>query len=601
MSALAAVLAVSAIAQQTPVVRVGPNVRVSRFEVPHVELMLAASPSDASTLIGAAIAFIGPDGGNATLPYASRDAGNTWFPALLPEQVRLGGADPQVAFDATGVAHFATLATVVDSTGRPRAALHTYRSTDAGRTWTGPIDLGVSYDHPQIVVDHRARGPARVYIGVLYGRDYTIGVFHSDDSGLTWKGPTVATRAEGGGLNVTNLLVLSDGALFVPVSAFEIEPEKRAAAESGEFSFVLSRDGGLSFSDPKHIGWQVHGGTSAMELRRERGHVAVPQFPVFAADVRSDRFRDRIYVVWNDYRTGPSRILFSFSEDRGETWSPAAEIAAADHGDQYQPAMAVNRDGIVGILWFDTREAGGTDWRYHAWFTASTDGGRTFQPPARVSTVSSWPLTPENVQPMPSWFPRTDGPARMGTISAGSRWATGGDYMGLAASADGAFHPFWTDSRDGPFQIWTARVEVHELAIVDRNATTLTEASLNREIELRMDPTRFDAANGEAVLPVRLRNASADTLWGPFSVEVVTAGPTGTGSTSVAAPVTILNASNGANGAGAVFDYRDALGDFPYLPPGGVSAALPWRVKAGDPTRTNFNFEVEIRGYRAGR
>ena len=599
MIVVGAFLALAGAAQQMPSIRVGPNVRVSSQDVPHVELMLAASPTDASTLVGAAIAFIGPGGRNATLPYASQDGGNTWYPALLPEQIRQGGADPQVAIDPMGTAYFATLANVVDSTGRPRAVLHVYRSRDAGRTWTGPHDLGVSYDHPQLVADPRSRTVARLYIGVLYGRDYTVGVFRSDDGGESWRGPEVATRAPSGGINVANMLVLSDGALFVPYSAFEIEPAKRAAAESREFSFVVSEDGGRTFSEPTHIGWQVHGGENAVNQRRDRGHVATPQFPVYAVD-RSDRFRDRIYVAWNDYRTGPSRILFSHSDDRGKTWSPAVEIAPSEQGDQYQAVIGVNRDGVLGLLWFDTRDAG-SDWRYHAYFTATTDGGQTFLPPVRVSTVSSWPLTPANVRPMPSWFPSMEGPARLGTISAGSRWANGGDYMGLATGAGGAFHPFWTDSRDGPYQIWTARIEVDERPPPERPADSLVEALLNREIELRMDPTTFDAGTGEAVLPVRLRNATRDTLWGPFTVQVVTAGPTGTGSTGAAAQATIVNAANGAGGAGAMFDYADALGDFRFLPPGGVSAALPWRVKAADPTRTNFNFEVEIRGFRAAR
>ncbi len=599
MTVLGTIMVLAGAVQQQPALRVGPNVRVSRMDGPHVELMVAASPVDPAQLIGAAIAFIGPDNRNATLPYASRDGGNTWFPTLLPEQVRLGGADPQVIFDATGAAHLATLANVVDSTGRPRAGLHVYRSLDGGSTWEPVRDLGVSYDHPQLVADPRNRGGgARLYIGVLYGRDYTVGVFRSEDGGRTYRGPQVATRAAAGaGINVANLLVLSDGALFVPFSAFEIEPEKRAAAESSEFSFVLSEDGGRSFSDATHIGWQVHGGGNALELRRELGHVAVPQFPVYATDPRLGPFQDRIYVAWNDYRTGPSRILFSYSADRGETWTPAVEVAPAPDGEQYQPTIAVNRDGVVGLLWLDTRDAG-SDWRSHAWFTASPDGGRTFLPPARVSTEASWPLTAGNVRPMPSWFPSTEGPARLGTISAGSRWANGGDYIGLAADAGGAFHPFWPDSRTGEYQIWTARVELAGAGATTRDRSTLMEASLNREIELRMDPTSWDATRGEAVLPVRLRNATQDTLWGPFTVQVVTAGPTGTGSTSVAAQATILNAPNGETGAGALFDYAEALGDFTFLPPGGVTAALPWRVKAADPTRTNFNFEVEIRGFR---
>jgi len=32
--------------------------------------------------------------------------------------------------------------------------------------------------------------------------------------------------------------------------------------------------------------------------------------------------------------------------------------------------------------------------------------------------------------------------------------------MGLAVDAEGVFHPFWADTRDGRFQAWTAAVKI---------------------------------------------------------------------------------------------------------------------------------------------
>jgi hypothetical protein len=47
------------------------------------------------------------------------------------------------------------------------------------------------------------------------------------------------------------------------------------------------------------------------------------------------------------------------------------------------------------------------------------------------------------------------------------RWANGGDYVGLAATADGVFHPVWPDARhDGVQQLHTARVRVTAPAAV---------------------------------------------------------------------------------------------------------------------------------------
>jgi hypothetical protein len=41
-----------------------------------------------------------------------------------------------------------------------------------------------------------------------------------------------------------------------------------------------------------------------------------------------------------------------------------------------------------------------------------------------------------------------------------SRWPFGGDYSGLAATADGRFRIFWSGSHAGVRQVWTAAAEV---------------------------------------------------------------------------------------------------------------------------------------------
>ena len=52
--------------------------------------------------------------------------------------------------------------------------------------------------------------------------------------------------------------------------------------------------------------------------------------------------------------------------------------------------VAVNRDGVVGVLWYDRREAN-DNLAYHARFAASFDGGLTFSPSVRVSAAPNDP------------------------------------------------------------------------------------------------------------------------------------------------------------------------------------------------------------------
>jgi hypothetical protein len=350
-------------------IRVGPNVLVSRdSELPHVELMLAASPRTVSNLLGGAIAAT-PQGGTACRAYSSMDGGLTWKASDFPEQIEFGGFDPQVAFSARGTALFVGLTAKKNRKGKPCMSMHVWRSEDGGKTWlpSTEIPCNPSWDHEQIVVDQTA---GRIYIVALYGYPvYRVGAFRSNDDGRTWTGPVEAANGGGEiGINGVTPMVLSDGALVVPYVDFPLSGKRPAKGiVTSNLSIVISSDGGLTFSKPsKVVGQQVEASDSTTPLSG---------FPKFATSGASRSFPDRLYVVWEDKRVGAYRILFSRSTDRGRTWSAArpidTNVPLSTH--QYQPAIAVNRDGVLAVTWFDTRESPGRT-EYHEYFAASIDG-----------------------------------------------------------------------------------------------------------------------------------------------------------------------------------------------------------------------------------
>jgi hypothetical protein len=104
------------------------------------------------------------------------------------------------------------------------------------------------------------------------------------------------------------------------------------------------------------------------------------------------------------------------------------------------PAIAVSAAGVVGLAWYDTRRDPRGEC-FDVYFSASLDGGRTFLAAVRVTPETSCP------------------PAGQDRAVA-SRWPFGGDYSGLAAVADGSFRIFWSGSRAGVHQGWTAAAEV---------------------------------------------------------------------------------------------------------------------------------------------
>ncbi|MDD5543153.1 MAG: sialidase family protein [Acidobacteriia bacterium] len=594
---------VSAFAQKlSPRIIVGPNILVSQHEdYRHHESMLAANPTNPKNLVATSISGSRPDTGAATKTYASTDGGYTWTATAFPEQwdanIPFGAGDPQVAFGATGTAYFITLPGVPDKPGNRVDALFVYRSEDGGKHWAPPVRLPAC-DHPQIVVDKTGgKFNGNVYIGVLThsNKKHAIGIFKSEDDGRSFEGPIIAVEAKDGA-QVTTPVVLSDGTLFVPYTEFEIKKEGPPKyGDNRPIEFVTSSDGGRSFSNSQPIAVQ-HTIVGNYEYEKSRNQPnAFPKLglsfdwanpPMFAGDSHGTEFRDRIYAVWNDCCLVNSRVLFTYSSDRGKSWTKPRPLSPdiPANAYQYQPALAVNNRGVLGIQWFDTRNSPKQD-SYDLYFTASVDGGQSFLPVKRVTSESSFPATKGNLAPTIS-FSLNDGQSASLHLANGYvQHPNGGDYMLFEADSTGVFHPFWVDSRTGTQQLWTAHVRVEDSQLkpkLEAQSTVMTDVT--KDILLVGGPIEFDAASNQAVIDIRLKNISAHPISGRLSVTVKTFGlpPGWSAQRRPAANLRspdILNATNNKTGAGAVFDYSRTLGDFESLGPGEITEAIPWRLQ----------------------
>jgi hypothetical protein len=315
------------------------------------------------------------------------------------------------------------------------------------------------------------------------------------------------------------MLLMSDGTLFVPYADYPFLPEKAKLNTSSTFWFVTSRDGGVTFSSPGKIAVQTHPDQERYQKLRKEGSFISSGFPMFAIDASSGSTKDRIYCLWMDDRTGKPRVFISRSSDVGATWSEPALVdpSVPDGASQFQPMISVNKDGAVAAMGYDTRSSRADD-RFDLYLSASVNGGESFLPPVRVSTGSSFPRAGMNLTPATFWVERSAQSIKMTGISAFSRWPHGGDYIGLTADAEGTFHPFWADSRDGVYQIYTCPVvvridpETHEAAPARLEPAPPSlpriKAALNDKVELVFDPARYDLSNGTATLFIRIKNAS---------------------------------------------------------------------------------------------
>ncbi len=555
----------------------GSNVQVSsahpdRF---HYETVLAADPKNPQRLLGGAvISTVGDNFQHRTIVYASLDAGKSWEPTL---EVRAGliSRDPAVAFGPDGTAYFACFA--FDPSFKSTYNLFLYRSKDGGRTWLAPTLLPI-IDRPYVTVDSSgSKYRGHVYISGNTstktfddkGRSSNLDVFRSLDGGATFEAPVVMAATDGNWvINSSNGVVLSDGTLVLLLAevkglykddgSYEI-PENRRNTSNARLKVVKSEDGGDSFSKAVIVN------DFYMDFNNRWLGLAVNSIPTLAVDSTDGAFRDRLYAVWPDVRSGRSEILSSYSSDKGQTWSKPVAVnddyprRPPDRGpDDFMPVVTVNKVGVVGVMWYDRRD-NPDDLGWWIRFSASVDGGETFLPGVKVSEAAN--EMNRAVEPI-ALDEETGGGGNPAALLRGGNLQThlflsfftfnGGDTAGMAADAGGVFHPFWIDNRTGVPQVWTAPVSVRGTALRNGAADFAQLDDISGRVNLDFANASYDSKTKTVTADASLVNTSTETLIGPIVVRVLMV-------TSKVGKPEILNADNRVKESGAVWDFSSLL------------------------------------------
>jgi hypothetical protein len=402
------------------------NVRVSAGANPFVEATIAAHPRDPTRLVATASELV-KDRGSRPRAFVSSDGGHGWSLRALPgidERARTGrlahAFNNWVVFSPGGRAYLSTLT----SNGVDKEVL-VYRSSDGGLSWAGPAQVpSRGLDFPTMSVGLH-RGRERLYLAATgsgrANRHLTdapdarrvFPIFTSDDGGETFQVASVVSAPDEApgrlGYQAMNL-VAAPAERAVPFLAFGIGPGPNAA----RLHLVRSHDAGAHFGPPEAI-------------------VARPPAPPATATLAADRQGPGWYAAWTTLVNGVERVLVARARAGG--WQVALIEPAP--GRPHFPTIAVGPQGTVGVAWLQATGAQRTCTRVG--FSVSRDGGASFSPPR-------WP------SPLACADPTIN--ADWPIIAA----APGGEYMGIAAAADGAFHVIWADGREGPFQVYTTRI-----------------------------------------------------------------------------------------------------------------------------------------------
>lgn len=576
---LCGVFCVSHFAQNSPVrtspiIEVGRNVQVSsgRADEAHYEVLLSAEPTNPGYLLGSSMTVPKGPGHRMfdTVVYASTDGGATWKETLhVGEGWQV--ADPTCAFGPGGAA-YVTFLIPGDPETRKASRMVFYRSSDYGFTWAEPLALPL-IDREYLTVDHSGgKYAGRIY---LHGTGHVnsiapeggkrvsdIDIFRSLDGGKSFVGPAKLAAMEEGHVveGMGNGVVLSDGT-FIAVTG-ELLQEKNYFQRPpfnpiGRILAITSEDGGETYGPARKINdWFVN-----FDHKVTSGLV-----PVVAADTSSGPFKDRVYVVWPDLRNGRLQVLLSYSSDKGKTWS-APVVASDEPGnpddtdapDSGMPTVAVNAAGVVGVMWYDRRD-NADNLGYWPRFAASLDGGMSFLPSVRISEGRS-DLSDLKRIPLYSAPGSRGGGSFVGAsktaplslmLGVGLMIFSGGHTSGLAATADGVFHPLWIDNRSGISQVWTTSIKVREKAGLNGPAGAAGLEDVTSSVALELDHAFYDRARQLVSMEVYASNTGTREIRGPMQMRLL-------GLSSRLGAIAVENADNGLAGPGAIWDFTASL------------------------------------------
>ncbi len=346
----------------------------------------------------------------------SSDGGFTWQDNVFPQMYYPWQSDPVLIVEGDGI--FWAMVITFDPIGED--GLLAIRSTDGGHTWRDSSffingDTAAFEDKEMLTVDN-TDSP---YSGTSYcvwtrffgypGADSThIAIVRRRPDGLS--PPLYVSQTSSN--QWANVTVGAEGEVYVSWVSYAYEA----------LMFASSMDGARTFSREQSIAEPLF--TSA----DINGEILIFSYGAMAVDQTDGPYRGRLYLVYTDATPdfAETDVWLIYSDDHGENWSPRQRMDDEQETypvDQFHPWITVDPMGRVWVVFYDRRNDP-DNYLMDVYFTASTDGGQTWRPNDRITTVSSDPQA---------------GPGRAGLL---------GEYIGLCASAYRA-HVVWTDTRQG--------------------------------------------------------------------------------------------------------------------------------------------------------
>ncbi len=243
---------------------------------------------------------------------------------------------------------------VVYPKGHGKGAVVLKRSEDGGLTWGPRLPTPKSWEtSKEVPTIYRIVAPDGTKRLIMFSGLYPIRAARSEDDGVTW------TELEpigdfGGVVAMADMLRLKDGsylAVFHDDGRFIGRRMKEKVPPGWNVYGIISRDGGLSWSDPRVL------------VRHPVAHLCEPGL------VRSPDGNQIAMLLRENSRQYNSFV--AFSSDEGETWTEPRELPGALTGDRHQAVYLP--DGRLFISFRDTTRESPTQGDWVGWVGAYDD------------------------------------------------------------------------------------------------------------------------------------------------------------------------------------------------------------------------------------
>jgi hypothetical protein len=404
---------------------------------PAAEEQIAVDPTDDRRLVAAITDYARGDA--ATKYVYSVDHGTTWKEKFIPMNnngsplTRDGSwqvaGDPMLAVDkqhrvylseiyfnrinsASGV--YVSVSNFDPSSGVSFTTSNTFPvATNLSSTSTR------SEDKPWITTDN-STSPfnGRVYVTwtryVSNPSSNVILFSRSTNGGRNWSAPIqVSAPSHNNAVQGSQVAVGPGGEIYVVYEVF-------LAGGLRQQFLTKSIDGGASFSMPLAITPRFNELTFP-SIYRKNSFASLAVSPLDGS----------VYVAYADQpnSTVGAEVELVASRDGGATYTAPTVMNDTSAGQQFFPAIAVDRRGVLHASWFDTRKSPSDSTFYEVYSARSADGGLTFGRNSRV----------------------TGNAVRAGSFI--------GDYAGIAVTNDITF-PVWTSGGSNGGRLQTARLRL---------------------------------------------------------------------------------------------------------------------------------------------